>query len=125
MFDAVGRGGWVRGMETPLYSLLSVFSLAFIFPLSTHFLVFCLLGGKFVIYLRYTNNIFFMEIYDQLRLLRKQHGISLSELSGCVGRSASWLSKVERGLIDLTVSDLRFMLRYMGYSLHVSFSFVD
>ena len=48
-----------------------------------------------------------MEIYDQLRSLRKQHGISLSELPGCVGRSASWLSKVERGLIDLTVSDLR------------------
>ncbi len=42
-----------------------------------------------------------------LRTLRKSRGLTLAELSLLIGRSLGWISQVERGLSDVSISDLR------------------
>ncbi|WP_350334179.1 helix-turn-helix domain-containing protein [Coralliovum pocilloporae] len=43
---------------------------------------------------------------DDLRALRKSRGLTLSELALRLGRSVGWLSQVERGKSDISMSDL-------------------
>ncbi|MEO0664668.1 MAG: helix-turn-helix transcriptional regulator, partial [Pseudomonadota bacterium] len=42
-----------------------------------------------------------------LRALRKARGFTLQGLAARLGRSVGWLSQVERGLSEPSVSDLR------------------
>ena len=42
-----------------------------------------------------------------LRTLRKSRGLTLADLALAVGRSQGWISQVERGLSDVSISDLR------------------
>jgi len=42
-----------------------------------------------------------------LRTLRKSRGLTLADLSTAIGRSLGWISQVERGLSDVSISDLR------------------
>jgi predicted transcriptional regulator len=59
-------------------------------------------------------------IQFELRRLRKLHGLSLNNLAGSVGKSGPWLSRVERGDIEASFSDISTMLSYMGYKLSIS-----
>lgn len=42
-----------------------------------------------------------------LRALRKARGLTLAELALAVGRSQGWISQLERGISDASISDLR------------------
>ncbi len=42
-----------------------------------------------------------------LRTLRKSRGLTLADLSLLIGRSLGWISQAERGLSDVSISDLR------------------
>jgi predicted transcriptional regulator len=59
-------------------------------------------------------------IHVELRRLRKLHGLSLNDLARSVGKSGPWLSRVERGDIDPTFSDISCMLSHLGYKLSIS-----
>ncbi|WP_420348753.1 helix-turn-helix domain-containing protein [Pelagibius sp.] len=52
-----------------------------------------------------------------LRALRKSRGLTLSELAAEVGRSVGFLSQVERGLSELSISDLRRLAGALGAPL--------
>ena len=52
-----------------------------------------------------------------LRALRKSKGITLSELALGTGRSTGYLSQVERGLSDLSVTDLGIIAGLLGVPL--------
>ena len=42
-----------------------------------------------------------------LRTLRKSRGLTLAEIAIIVGRSQGWISQIERGISDISISDLR------------------
>lgn len=42
-----------------------------------------------------------------LRALRKARGLTLAEVALAVGRSQGWISQLERGISDVSISDLR------------------
>lgn len=42
-----------------------------------------------------------------LRALRKARGLTLAELALAIGRSQGWISQLERGISDISISDLR------------------
>lgn len=56
-----------------------------------------------------------------LRALRKTRGLTLAELAERLGRSVGWLSQVERGMSDPSISDLREMAQMLGVSLSMLF----
>lgn len=56
-----------------------------------------------------------------LRVLRKQRGMTLAEVAGRLDRSIGWLSQVERNLSDPTTSELRALAKV----LDVPFSMLD
>ncbi|MHA6345663.1 helix-turn-helix domain-containing protein [Roseivivax sp. CAU 1761] len=58
---------------------------------------------------------------DDIRALRKGRGITLSRLSGAVGRSVGWLSQVERGQTTPSVDDLGRLAEELG--VNISFFF--
>lgn len=52
-----------------------------------------------------------------LRALRKARGLTLSELADAMGRSVGWMSQVERGISEPSVSDLRRLAKTMDVSV--------
>ncbi|GMG82312.1 XRE family transcriptional regulator [Paralimibaculum aggregatum] len=42
-----------------------------------------------------------------VRAVRRARGLTLTELSGRIGRSVGWLSQIERGISEPTIGDLR------------------
>lgn len=58
-----------------------------------------------------------------LRALRKGRGLTLTELALRLGRSVGWLSQVERGLSDPSISDLRNLAKV--FEVSVSFFFAN
>lgn len=56
-----------------------------------------------------------------IRAMRKNRNLTLSALSEAVGRSIGWLSQVERGQRDPSISDLKALARQFG--IPVSFFF--
>ncbi|WP_298294515.1 XRE family transcriptional regulator [uncultured Litoreibacter sp.] len=52
-----------------------------------------------------------------LRALRKARGLTLADLSDILGRSVGWLSQVERGMSDPSVTDLRMIARALDVSV--------
>ena len=58
-----------------------------------------------------------------LRALRKGRGLTLTELAVRLGRSVGWLSQVERGMSEPSISDLRNLSEVFDVS--VSFFFAN
>ena len=58
-----------------------------------------------------------------LRALRKGRGLTLTELAVRLGRSVGWLSQVERGISEPSISDLRNLAKILEVS--VSFFFAN
>lgn len=58
---------------------------------------------------------------SDIRALRKSRGITLSELSGVLGRSVGWLSQVERGHATPSIPDLAAIAAHFG--VNISFFF--
>lgn len=52
-----------------------------------------------------------------IRALRKARGLTLTELGETLGRSVGWLSQVERGMSEPSITDLRFMARALDVSV--------
>ena len=52
-----------------------------------------------------------------IRRLRKGKGITIKELAAATGRSVGYLSQVERGLSEISVSDLQRVTRVLGVPL--------
>ncbi len=52
-----------------------------------------------------------------LRALRKARGLTLVDLSDMLGRSVGWLSQVERGKSDPSVTDLRSIAKALDVSV--------
>lgn len=52
-----------------------------------------------------------------LRALRKARGLTLAQMAEALDRSVGWLSQVERGLSDPSVSDLREMATLLDVSV--------
>lgn len=52
-----------------------------------------------------------------LRALRKARGLTLADLAAKLDRSVGWLSQVERGLSDPSITDLRHMATAMDVSV--------
>jgi len=65
----------------------------------------------------------------RLRQLRQQEGLTLRELAGRIGKSESYLSRVENGQIDLSLSTLKEISDQLGrpivHLLDNGFSYVD
>ena len=60
-----------------------------------------------------------------LRALRKGRGLTLTELAVRLGRSVGWLSQVERGLSEPSISDLRNLSEIFDVSVSFFFSNED
>lgn len=60
-----------------------------------------------------------------LRALRKSRGRTLTALAEQVGRSAAWLSQVERGLSEPSIGDLRRLADALGVTLSFFFAHDD
>ena len=58
-----------------------------------------------------------------LRALRKGRGLTLTELAVRLGRSVGWLSQVERGISEPSISDLRNLAKV--FEVSVSFFFAN
>ena len=58
-----------------------------------------------------------------LRALRKGRGLTLTELAVRLGRSVGWLSQVERGMSEPSISDLRNLAKV--FEVSVSFFFAN
>lgn len=56
-----------------------------------------------------------------LRVLRKQRGLTLSAVSAKLGRSVGWLSQVERNLSEPSTDELAGLARVLGVSLSTFF----
>ncbi len=56
-----------------------------------------------------------------IRALRRSRGLTLAALSGEVGRSVGWLSEVERGICQPTISDLRRIAAALGQPVSLFF----
>ena len=52
-----------------------------------------------------------------LRALRKARGLTLSDLAEILGRSVGWLSQVERGKSDPSITDLRHISKALDISV--------
>jgi len=52
-----------------------------------------------------------------IRALRKARGLTLVALGDVLGRSVGWLTQVERGLSDPSITDLRMMARALDVSV--------
>lgn len=52
-----------------------------------------------------------------IRALRRARGLTLSELGAVLNRSVGWLSQVERGLSEPSISDLRQLARALDVSV--------
>ncbi|WP_408629779.1 helix-turn-helix domain-containing protein [Aliiroseovarius salicola] len=57
-----------------------------------------------------------------LRALRKQRGLTLTDLADRLGRSVGWLSQVERDLSDPSISDLRSIAEALGVPMSLLFA---
>ncbi len=57
------------------------------------------------------------ELGTRLRQLRKSRGVSLAEVAEGTGISASFLSMVEKGKSDITVSRLMRLVHWFGVSI--------
>lgn len=53
---------------------------------------------------------------ELLRMLRKERGLTLDEVSAAVGVTTSYLSQIERGLKNPSLEILRSLSRYLGVS---------
>jgi transcriptional regulator with XRE-family HTH domain len=58
-----------------------------------------------------------VELGRQLRAVRRRRGYSLSDVSERTGLSVSWLSRVERGRIDISFNRLMTLTGYYGVSV--------
>ena len=56
-----------------------------------------------------------------IRALRKARGLGIASLASSIGRSIGWLSQVERGHTDASISDLRKIARAFGVPLSLFF----
>ncbi len=52
-----------------------------------------------------------------LRALRKRRGLTLSDMADTLGRSVGWLSQVERGISEPTLTDLHHIAEKMDVSI--------
>ena len=50
---------------------------------------------------------------EDLRARRKEKGMTLEQLSQLIGRDPSWLSKIERGQMDLANAPYLVVRRYL------------
>jgi transcriptional regulator with XRE-family HTH domain len=55
-----------------------------------------------------------LNVGKRLRQIRREQGLSLRELAGRIGKSESYLSRVERGQLDLTLSLLKTIADQLG-----------
>lgn len=60
-------------------------------------------------------------IGDDIRALRKQRGLTLSDLADALGRSIGWLSQIERNQTDPSIQDLQKISRQ--FDIPISFFF--
>ncbi len=60
-------------------------------------------------------------IGDDIRALRKQRGLTLSDLAEALGRSIGWLSQIERNQTDPSIQDLQKISRQ--FDIPISFFF--
>lgn len=58
---------------------------------------------------------------SDIRALRQSRGMTLSALALALGRSVGWVSQVERGLSEPTISDLRRIATFFGVPLSLFF----
>ena len=58
---------------------------------------------------------------SDIRALRKSRSMSLSALAGEIGRSIGWLSQVERGQTEPSITDLRTIAKLFGVPLSLFF----
>ena len=58
---------------------------------------------------------------EKIREIRKARGLTLQELSALTGIDTSRLSKFERGLVDITVGQLREIAKSLGISIEEFF----
>ncbi|MCC2112689.1 MAG: helix-turn-helix transcriptional regulator, partial [Hyphomicrobiales bacterium] len=58
---------------------------------------------------------------SSLRALRKARGVTLAELAAATGRSVGWLSQVERGISDVSISDLKRIAKALQVPLGLFF----
>ncbi len=56
-----------------------------------------------------------------LRALRKRRGLTLSDMADTLGRSVGWLSQVERGISEPSITDLRHIAAKMDVSISMLF----
>ncbi|OAN77143.1 XRE family transcriptional regulator [Sulfitobacter sp. EhC04] len=56
-----------------------------------------------------------------LRALRKSRDLTLTEMANTLGRSVGWLSQVERGISDPSITDLRHIAACLGVSVSMLF----
>lgn len=56
-----------------------------------------------------------------LRALRKRRGLTLSDMADTLGRSVGWLSQVERGISEPSITDLRHIAARMDVSMSMLF----
>lgn len=56
-----------------------------------------------------------------LRAMRKRRGLTLSDMANMLGRSVGWLSQVERGLSEPSITDLRHIAASMDVSVSMLF----
>lgn len=54
---------------------------------------------------------------EKIRQIRKSRKLTLQKLSALTGIDTSRLSKFERGLVDITVSQLRAIAKALGISV--------
>lgn len=52
-----------------------------------------------------------------LRALRRARGLTLQDMGDALGRSVGWISQVERGLSDPSITDLRHMAKLLDVSV--------
>ncbi|APE44834.1 XRE family transcriptional regulator [Sulfitobacter alexandrii] len=56
-----------------------------------------------------------------LRALRKSRDLTLVQMSAALGRSVGWLSQVERGISEPSITDLRHIAACLGVSVSMLF----
>ena len=56
-----------------------------------------------------------------LRALRKSRGLTLTAMADALGRSVGWLSQVERGISEPSITDLRHMAARLDVSVSMLF----
>lgn len=61
------------------------------------------------------------QVGDDIRALRKSRGLTLKQMEKAIGRSAGWLSQIERGQVEPSIRDLSVIAEY--FSLGISFFF--